>query len=399
MNAMRRVILVLLVALLGLGGLGVVGVLGTLGYASAQSGQPVTLPAPTGPYRVGRALYDWTDHSRIDPFAPGGHTPRELSVWVWYPASPSPGATPAPYLPLAWQQAAVGQGSGLTAALNGIGHTPPRLIHAQAVADVPLSGIGQPFPVLIFAPGLGLAAYDYTTIAQDLASHGYVVVGVNPTYSTDVVLSGDRVVRHIPQAEDHANFSQLAQIWADDLRFVAGQMLALDPVPGNRFQGQLDTGHIGYFGHSLGGAAAALACSRDSRCSGAIDIDGALPDSVLQPGITEPFLFLGSGNSIPAGGTMGGQLTEELRRVPRGEGYVLTVTGARHDNFTDRGVYFNLLFPRLGVVGSINGARALAITTAYVRAFFGQYLEGVTPPLLVGPSSRFPEVRMIVPAD
>ena len=44
-------------------------------------------------------------------------------------------------------------------------------------ADAPLAAGGAPHPVLVFAPGLGLAASDYTTIAEDLASHGYIVVG------------------------------------------------------------------------------------------------------------------------------------------------------------------------------------------------------------------------------
>jgi predicted dienelactone hydrolase len=34
--------------------------------------------------------------------------------------------------------------------------------------------------MLVFAPGLGLRATDYATIAEDLASHGYVVAGMNP---------------------------------------------------------------------------------------------------------------------------------------------------------------------------------------------------------------------------
>jgi predicted dienelactone hydrolase len=40
--------------------------------------------------------------------------------------------------------------------------------------------------VLIMGPGLGAAASDYTVLAEDLASHGYIVVGYTPTYSTDV---------------------------------------------------------------------------------------------------------------------------------------------------------------------------------------------------------------------
>jgi hypothetical protein len=38
------------------------------------------------------------------------------------------------------------------------------LIHPHAFEDAPVSG--SHLPLLTFAPGLGLAAYDYTTIAE-----------------------------------------------------------------------------------------------------------------------------------------------------------------------------------------------------------------------------------------
>jgi hypothetical protein len=38
------------------------------------------LPAPTGPYVVGRMVYDWADQSRHDLFAPYAGTKRELVV-------------------------------------------------------------------------------------------------------------------------------------------------------------------------------------------------------------------------------------------------------------------------------------------------------------------------------
>jgi predicted dienelactone hydrolase len=47
------------------------------------------LPAPTGPYQVGRTEFDWVDPSRPDPESPSGH--REIVVCLWYPASPKKG--------------------------------------------------------------------------------------------------------------------------------------------------------------------------------------------------------------------------------------------------------------------------------------------------------------------
>lgn len=47
----------------------------------------VTLPAPTGPFAVGRVMEVWRDAGRSDALMPG--KPTELVVWTWYPAAQS----------------------------------------------------------------------------------------------------------------------------------------------------------------------------------------------------------------------------------------------------------------------------------------------------------------------
>jgi len=45
------------------------------------------LPAPSGPYGVGRIGYDWIDPGRPDRYSGAPQAHRELMVYVWYPAS------------------------------------------------------------------------------------------------------------------------------------------------------------------------------------------------------------------------------------------------------------------------------------------------------------------------
>jgi hypothetical protein len=362
-------------------------VLGALQYARVQSERPVTLPPPTGPERVGRAVYDWTDAARSDPYAPRPSTPRELSVWVWYPADPAPGAPAAGYWPVDWLRGLRGTGG-----INDLAYSSPTVIRPHAVEDAPVAGGTARLPVLVFEPGLGLQAADYTTLAEDLASHGYVVAGVNPTYSTDVVLSGGRVVRSVAHARDDADFPTLVGVWADDARFVAGQVLALDTAPGSRFQGRLRVDRTGFLGHSAGGAAAVLACAHDDRCAGAVDVDGDLAGDVLQHGLGKPFLFLGHDGALASEPALAGELRSVMRGLPD-RGHALTVRGTGHFSFTDRAVSFALLAGRLGFVGSIDGARGIRVAGAYVRAAFDESILGVPAPLLTGLSPAYPEVR------
>ena len=373
-------------ALIGAVVLFLVILMAAFSYLKVQSDRSAVLPGPTGPDRVGRSVYVWADQSRMDPFAPNGSTPRELSVWVWYPASPAPGAPTASYWPAEWQRA-LGEGGGI----NDLLHTRPALIHPHAVEEASISDSQGRYPLLVFAPGQGLSVADYTTIAEDLASNGYVVAGVNPTYSVDVVLSSGQVVRSASKAEN-ANYGQLASVWGDDMRFAAHQMDSLSAASTGRFSGRLESAGIGFFGHSLGGAAAVQACRHEDRCSGAADLDGRLGGDVLQTGLGKPFLFLGSQSSLSAtDGALKTQVRSALRGVPPGQGHVLTVAGAEHYNFTDQGVYFDLV--NSAFLGSIDGARALRISSRYLEAFFSSYELGHPDQLLAGPSSAFPEVR------
>jgi hypothetical protein len=68
-------------AVIGVGVLVLVVLVAAFGYLKVQSDRAVALPAPSGPDRVGRVVYDWVDQSRMDPFAPKWiHAARAVSV-------------------------------------------------------------------------------------------------------------------------------------------------------------------------------------------------------------------------------------------------------------------------------------------------------------------------------
>src|SRR2546427_1851066 len=67
--------------------LGVLGSAALLGSLWLERRTEVTLPTPTGPFAVGRAIYDWADDGKLDTLAPVAGTKRELLLWVWYPAA------------------------------------------------------------------------------------------------------------------------------------------------------------------------------------------------------------------------------------------------------------------------------------------------------------------------
>lgn len=402
---MRRMLTVVLVAALAV----VVLCAGYVGHVAVRSSRPVALPSPTGRFAVGRVAYDWTDAGRTDPLAPRPGTARELSVWLWYPVSRADARRGhlAGYAPGAWSQLHFPGPVGLAESSFD-------KLRTHAREGVPVAN-GR-FPVVVLEPGLGFAAPQYTAIAENLASHGYLVAGVTPTYSANHSVVHGRAVEATDagnpndlegtSARATAEANRIVAVWAADARFAARRVAALDRSGGQvDLRGHVDAGRVAYVGHSFGGAASLEACRTDIACAGAVDLDGKEFGPVVHAGLRAPLMILGSENSCVTGTCSAtsdqdrGDLAvaRSLLRAGTGEEYAYSIIGARHFNFTDYGAYY-LARPlrALLALGPIDGHRALTVQNAYLVAFLDHAVHGSARPLLTASqSTSFPEVRAL----
>ncbi|GCE06174.1 alpha/beta hydrolase family protein [Dictyobacter aurantiacus] len=365
-------------------------------YIEVQRPQISVIPRPTGPYAVGRMEYDWSDQSRTDSLAPKAGTKRELVIWAWYPARRTASATLVPYMPPKWQQ------------LSDQQHQSSGTVQTNSIAAPPLAPGTARYPVLIFEPGMGNSPLEYTTMMEDLASHGYVIFAITPTYSSNVVVFPDgRVANATPAGKlesvekQQSATNRLVQIWSQDVAFVMDQLGRLNAAPGNLWSQRLDLAHFGVFGHSFGGATAAQVCLIDARCNAGINLDGDMAGDVVQKGLTTPFMVIQHDMGTCSDAecrTFQHDVHALLHRIPRGAGYHLSIQGTEHFNFSDYAVLSESQSLRaLGLLGSIDGLRGLQIVRAYTRAFFDRYLKKIPSPLLQGPSSVYPEGQFIAP--
>ncbi|WP_194891507.1 alpha/beta hydrolase family protein [Catenulispora pinisilvae] len=339
-----------------------------------------TLPAPTGRYAAGEDVIHLTDASRPDPWVPSSG-PRQLTVTMVYPAVPGTG-TPAPYMTLAEaaghiQQAKIPASSGIT---------PQNLSSVTTHAFDGARPHRGKYPLVVLSPGFGDPRMVLTSLATDLASHGYVVALVGDTHgdSGETLANGQTPPCAI--CDDPAlDMTEVTASRALDVSFVIDQL-----THGNSawpLAHLIDKHEIGMAGHSIGGAAAATTMIADPRVLAGVDMDGAFYPVPMPGQINRPFLMLGRADVHSAGG--GDPTWGQTWAALGGYKKWLAVTGADHPSFTD----VDLLEEEARLpTPPLDPERGIVITREYVTAFFDQTLKGIHSPLLDGPTPNNPEV-------
>ena len=263
----------------------------------AAHGHTPSLPEPTGRCPVGTTSLWLRDTSRPDPWAVGVNV-RELMVSLWYPATPSDGRR-------AWYMTPAESEVQLTS--RGITGLPPGVLsttRTNAVSDAPPAGRQRSLPLIVLSPGFTNSRSALTALAEDLASHGYVVAGIDHTYeSFGTAFPDGRVTtclaREIRRRGTGFWKEKVVAGRAADVSFVLNELTGAHPAwPG---AGLIDPSRMAMAGHSMGGAAAIAAMLADSRIRAGIDMDGATAAPIPDEGLSRPFLFLGKQSNYTPG--------------------------------------------------------------------------------------------------
>jgi dienelactone hydrolase len=354
-------------------------------------------PRPTGPFAVGTRVMHLVDASRVEDLNPAGGRKRELMIQVWYPAVPSRDPR-APYRRR--------QETTLLSSYQSVLWTDSRW-------NAPVTAEGGPFPVLLYSPGWTGRRTSDTFLVEDLASHGYIVVGIDHPYNSGPIAFPDGRVLP-PLKSDSMNFytKSAEQIRATgdaelgrqtaDTRFVLDQMQAMAADPNSPFYLRLNAENAGALGFSFGGAVAAQASALDPRIRCALDMDGSLFGEVQREGLPKPFMFLQEdvthydANDLsrlsPADRVDKALDDGDNEMFEKYGGYRIVLHGSSHIGFTDAALYSPLRC--VSGAGSIPPRREFQIIREYALAFFDKTLKGEQPALLEAQRSPFQGVSV-----
>ncbi|MGW1199594.1 alpha/beta hydrolase [Streptomyces sp. NPDC002536] len=372
------------------------------GIAQARTADGITLrlPAPTGPHRIGVATLYLVDRSRRDPW--DGTIPvREVMATVFYPARTVAGRPVAP-------QMTAGAAKRFRQIDVLVHHLPPTGVNWAATTTHAHRGApAQPVrrPVLLYSPGGGDPRTLGTTVAEELASHGHVVVTIDhPGDASEVELPEgirETVFRGDPRTDPQLFRTAIGTRIAD-LRFVLDRLETLAAGRNPDALGRalpadlgraLDLRRVGVYGHSAGGTAVAEAMYEDRRIGAAVNLEGYLdqaPQRPGEPGELFPVARHGTDRPLLLLGTEGFQHRRELERswtavLARSGGRVrrAQLDGAAHWVFAD----YAAMAPQLqaaglmtaearrDLVGALDPVVSVPAVRNAVRSFFARHLR------------------------
>lgn len=370
-------------------------------------------PAPSGPHAVGRTAVTWTDAGRRDPV--DSMRARTIPGWIWYPAArSSDGARPSEVaLAGAWGEVRA------EASARKIGPAAAgamRTLRVHATTGAPWAPEVARAPVVVFAPGNGWLPTDYAALVEDLASHGYVVLGVASPGLADVVRLDDGAVVRKVLGHGPAIVTDQRHAHADVLHVLA-DLARMDADASSIVHGRLDLTRVAAVGHSLGGTTALVAAARDTTVRAAVNLDGDAMGVVLDVRPMQPLLLVSHEvppmDEAPPRDSTWRELTRQgLERSERRrtaewaaissssvQARRLRIAGLRHLHFTDAALAAHLVEgPDLRFMrwGTIDGAHGLRVVADIVRAFLDHVLHGrAADPLLTTPGAGWAEVRVV----
>ncbi|WP_067710813.1 alpha/beta hydrolase family protein [Nocardia yamanashiensis] len=223
-------------------GLAWAGTVPVAGFPIPVPAAAVPTAAPLGPHAVGVHVQTFT------------YQDRPMRITTWYPATATardPYVTP----------------TGITGA---------------AIEDAPADRSGGPYPLIVFSPGLGTPGDGYYFFTQNLASEGYVVIGIDhwdaaattPGWSlADIptLLSGiptrnmsDSVFSAFSDWFRRTDFGLTYR--AQETAFALDAALARNSDPASPLAELIDPDRIGMSGHSLGATYSLFTGGMSIRC-------------------------------------------------------------------------------------------------------------------------------------
>jgi len=262
------------------------------------------MPEPTGDYLIGTQSFIINDENRLENYGEEVNTYRSFKIQTWYPAQTSEEGALEPWLEDGKIVArALSRDIGLPFFV--LDHTAN--IMSNAYKNASISEAEDAYPLIILSHGWRGFKNVHSDLAEELASQGYIVVGIDHTYGSIATVLSDETVyldedalpprETTPDFLEHAN--QLVNTYAGDITTTIDFLESIDETEHSlQIASAMDLTTIGLLGHSTGGGADVAVALNDVRIDALLGMDAwvePLEEPLLSEGLDMPSLFLRSG--------------------------------------------------------------------------------------------------------
>jgi len=263
------------------------------------------LPLPSGEYLIGTESFVIEDENRIELYGNDETEFRKIKIQLWYPAETIDGYEQAPWLEDGVEVArALSKDMGLPSFV--LDQTVD--IMSNSYQNAPISSSLNEYPVVIISHGWRGFRNLNTDFAEELASLGYIVIGIDHSYGSVATVFEDDDIAYLnldalPLRETTPNFieyaNQLVNTYAGDITTTIDYLETINALSSSsRFSGRLDLSKIGLLGHSTGGGADVAIALNDDRIDSVIGLDAwvePIDEFEIDKGLLVPSLFIRSG--------------------------------------------------------------------------------------------------------
>lgn len=334
----------------------------------------IILPSPEGRFAVGTTRIHLVDVSRHERHDPSVH--RELMLQVYYPIEKKDyqGKTGDRYLKYSAQYVKQSLADMKNISINQLDYVDD--LFSYSYENAPISEQKQSYPVVIFIPGFGAPQETYTVYLEELASQGFIVLGINFPYVTNPTIFPDGKVIMQNSLFNGSSAGEEKEkefvVWLDDIRFVLNELTKLNAEHAV-LRNKCDLERIGAMGHSFGGRIVVETCRKDNRIKAGLDLDGKLSANTSLVGFDTPFMFIIAERKDDKEQDRIEQLQKNMTAA-----FLVVIKGADHGTFTD----LNLVFKQWLYQNKIDPMRGIQVVRLLMDAFFNVYLNGESRSLL-----------------
>lgn len=354
----------------------------------------IKLPRPTGSYTVGISTHFLKDISRHHNDAKG----RPLLVHIYYPSVEIQKEYPlylADTMHLYKEKLAQNYKQEDLEYLDEISD--------WAMPDALIDSENSPFPILFFSHGFFMAAQLYSSLIEEMASHGYVVIAINhtdacwpvmfPNGSSPVILPELENIFSNKKRSCMQTFDMIQETWIKDIEFV------LSWLKNQPLTKSLDISRIGIFGHSFGGSTAIEAARQYVAFKAVVNLDGLLFGPNWDKPFETPSLFvvaekllthedaLNAGITIEQCDSLLARHSKKVFDQLKDNSFYVTIKNSDHASFVDSKLIKSPLSKNVNYP-----LRCIEITRTLIVDFFDHYLKNSKSSVLKIQNIRFPDI-------